>query len=255
MVTKIYRILKSNQLIYGIRPVMEAVRAGREIEKVFVKKDLKGDLFRELHQLLRQRSIPCQFVPPEKLNRITGKNHQGVIALISAIDYQPVENVVPSLFESGQVPFLVILDGVTDVRNIGAIARTAACASVHALILPVTGSAQINADAIKTSAGALNSLPVCRSQDLVRTIIYLKDCGIRVIGATEKADSVYHQVMFDGPVTLVLGAEDKGISERVMKVCHDLVKIPVYGNIASLNVSAAAAVFLFEAARQRALME
>ena len=241
----------SNQLTYGIRPVMEAIHAGKEIERVFIKKDLKGDLFQELFQLLRNHSIPFQFVPIEKLNRITRQNHQGIIAYISPITYQPIENIVPTVFESGETPFFVILDGVTDVRNIGAIARTAACASVHALILPTTGSAQINADTIKTSAGALNTLPVCRSENLVKTVKYLKDCGIRIFGASEKANSLYYQVPLDGPAALVLGAEDKGISEGLLKVCHDLIKIPVSGYIASLNVSAAAAVLIFETIRQR----
>lgn len=245
----------SNQLTYGIRPVMEAIHAGKEIEKVFIKKDLKGDLFQELFQLLRKRAIPYQFVPIEKLNRITRKNHQGVIAHISSIIYQPIENIVPAVFESGETPFFVILDGVTDVRNIGAIARTAACASVHALILPTTGSAQINADTIKTSAGALNTLPVCRSENLVKTVKYLKDCGIRIFGANENASSLYHQVPLNGPTALILGAEDKGISEGLLKVCHDLIKIPVYGQIASLNVSAAAAVLIFETIRQRQTAE
>jgi 23S rRNA (guanosine2251-2'-O)-methyltransferase len=244
-------IVKPNQLTYGIRPVMEAIHAGKEIARVYIKKDLKGDLFRELFQLLRKRSIPYQFVPVEKLNRITRKNHQGVIAQISPVIFQPIEQIVPALFESGEMPFFIVLDGITDVRNIGAIARTAACASVHALILPATGSAQINADAIKTSAGALNTLPVCRSQELVSTIKYLKGCGITIYGASEKVGTLYHQVAFDGPAALVLGAEDTGISEGIMKVCHELVKIPVYGPIASLNVSAAAAVLIFEMIRQR----
>ena len=232
---------------------MEAVHAGREIEKVFVKRDLKGELFQELFRLLRSSSIPFQFVPPEKLNRITGKNHQGIIALISPIVYQPIENIVPSLFESGETPFFIILDGVTDVRNIGAIARTAACASVHAIIVPASGSAQINADAIKTSAGALNSLPVCRSKSLVETIKYLKNSGIRVAGTSEKADSIYHDAVLTGPVALVLGSEDRGLSAGVLKECHDLVKIPVYGNISSLNVSAAAAILIYETVRQRGM--
>ena len=230
---------------------MEAIHAGKEIEKVFIKKDLKGDLFQELFQLLRNNSIPFQFVPIEKLNRITRQNHQGIIAYISPITYQPIENIVPTVFESGETPLFVIIDGVTDVRNIGAIARTAACASVHALILPTTGSAQINADTIKTSAGALNTIPVCRSENLVKTVKYLKDCGIRIFGASEKANSLYHQVPLDGPTAIVLGAEDKGISEGLLKVCHDLIKIPVSGHIASLNVSAAAAVLIFETIRQR----
>jgi len=247
--------MKQNQLIYGIRPVMEALLAGKEMEKVYIKKDLKGDLFQELFQLLRTLAMPYQFVPIEKLNRITTKNHQGVIAHISPITYQPIENIVPMVFESGETPFFVILDGVTDVRNLGAVARTAECASVHALILPSTGSAQINADTIKTSAGALTTLPVCRSQDLLKTVKYLKDSGIKIIGASEKANLLYHQVPLNGPTALILGSEDKGVSEGLLKVCHDLIKIPVSGSIASLNVSAAAAVLIFETVRQRQATE
>ena len=175
-------------MIFGIRAVIEAVQAGKEIDRLLVKKDLQGDLSRELFASIKGLDIPVQRVPVERLNRITRKNHQGVIAFTTQITYQHVEDLVPTLFEQGKDPFFVLLDGITDVRNFGAIARTAECAGVDAIIIPSKNSVSVNADAIKTSAGALHTLPVCRENQISSTIKYLKNCGIRIIGATEKGD-------------------------------------------------------------------
>ena len=237
--------------IFGIRAVAEAINAGREIDKVLIKRDLDGELFHELFALIRGAGVPFQFVPIEKLNRITRKNHQGVIALMSAVEYQPLQSLIPMIYEKGEDPFLLILDGVTDVRNVGAIARSAECAGVHSLIVPEKGGAPMNADAMKTSAGALNHIPVCRSANLKSDILFLRNSGIQIVGITEKASDIYFSSLLNGPVALVLGAEDTGISNDILRLCDKLVSIPMKGRISSLNVSAAASVILFDIIRQR----
>ena len=201
----------SQQMIFGLRPVMEAIDAGREISKVLLRKGLEGDLYRELITSMRKHDIPSQVVPIEKLNRITRKNHQGVIAFVSPVEYARIENLVPSLFEKGENPFIIICDGITDTRNIGAIARSAECAGAHAILLPAKGSAMISADAVKTSAGALNHIAVCRTDNLKSSISFLKNSGLKIIAATEKARDIYHQTDLTGPAALLMGAEDTGI--------------------------------------------
>lgn len=244
-------MIQNNDFIFGIRAIIEAIRSGKEIEKILIKKDLTGDLIQELHQEMRHNNIPMQYVPLEKLNRITRKNHQGVVAFVSPIAYHNIETLVPGLFEQGKIPFIVILDSLTDVRNIGAIARTAECAGVDALIVPEKGSAQLNADAVKTSAGALHYVPVCRVKSLVNTIKFLKDSGLTVICASEKAVASCFKMDYKGPVALILGAEDVGINPDLLRISHELVTIPVKGQIASLNVSAAASVLFYEVVKQR----
>jgi 23S rRNA (guanosine2251-2'-O)-methyltransferase len=242
---------KLNQQVFGIRPVLEAIEAGKEIDKILLKRGLEGDLFKELFQVIRQREIPYSFVPEEKLNRITRKNHQGVIADISAIEYQDIEKIIPLLYERGEVPFLLILDGITDVRNFGAVCRTAECAGIHAVIIPIKGSATANADALKTSAGALNHIPVCRVSNLSSTIKYLKNCGVQIIAATEKAVENYTEPDYKKPVAIVMGSEDIGISDELLKQSDLLVAIPIVGKVKSLNVSVAAAIMIYEGLRQR----
>ncbi len=238
-------------MIFGIRAVMEAVQAGREVDKIVVKKDLQGDLSRQLGDMLKGRMIPVQRVPVERLNRITRKNHQGVIAFVSAVTYHRLEDIVPFVFEQGRDPFIVLLDGVTDVRNFGAIARTCECAGVDAVVIPSEGSVSVTADAIKTSAGALNILPVCRERTINQAIRFLKDSGVKVFAATEKASTNYTDTSYLGPTAFVMGAEDTGVSAANLRICDEMVKIPQSGTIASLNVSVAAGVMLFEALRQR----
>ena len=240
-----------NEMIFGIRAVIEAVEAGKEIDRLLVKKDLQGELSKELFAAIRGYDIPVQRVPAEKLNRITRKNHQGVIAFIAPVTYQHVENLVPTLFEEGKEPFFVLLDGVTDVRNFGAIARTAECAGVNAVIIPSRNSVSVNADAVKTSAGALHILPVCRENNIASTIRYLKNCGIRIVGATEKAELDYTRARLDGPVCLIMGAEDKGIPQEHLALCDEWVRIPILGQIESLNVSVAAGILIYETVKQR----
>ena len=237
-------MLDKSEMIFGVRAVIEALQAGKEIDKILVKKDIQSDLSKELFAALKGTLIPVQRVPVERINRITRKNHQGVIAFISSVTYQKAEDLVPFLFEQGKNPFFVMLDGVTDVRNFGAIARTCECAAVDAVIIPVRGSASVNADAVKTSAGALHTLPVCREQNLRSTLQYLKDSGFRIVAATEKGDYDYTKADYTG-------AEDTGVSYENLALCDEWVKIPMLGTIESLNVSVAAGILIYEAVKQR----
>ena len=237
-------------MIFGLRPVMEAIDAGREISKVLLRKGLDSDTYRELVVLLRQNDIPSQTVPVEKLNRVTRKNHQGVIAFVSPVEYSRIENLIPSLFEKGENPFIVVCEGITDTRNIGAIARSAECAGAHAILLPAKGTAMISADAVKTSAGALNHLAICRTDNLKSTIIFLKNSGLKIIATTEKARDIYYQTDLSGPAALMLGAEDTGLPPEYLRLADVTVKIPVKGQVSSLNVSAAAAVLMYEMLKQ-----
>ena len=238
-------------MIFGIRAVIEAIEAGKDIDRLLIKKDLQGDLSRELFAAMKGLDIPVQRVPIEKLNRITRKNHQGVIAFTTQITYQHVSDLVPLIFEQGRDPFFVLLDGVTDVRNFGAIARTCECAGVDAIIIPSKNSVSVNADAIKTSAGALHTLPVCRENQIAQTLKYLRNCGIRIAAATEKGDMDYTKGQYSGPVCLVMGAEDKGIPQEHLALCDEWVRIPILGHIQSLNVSVAAGVLIYEIVKQR----
>jgi 23S rRNA (guanosine2251-2'-O)-methyltransferase len=240
-----------NNYIFGIRSIIEAINAGKEIDKVLIKKGLTGDLSKELIDLLRENNVNCQYVPIERIDRITRKNHQGVLAFISAIEYQSLENTLISVFERGEVPLVVVLDSVTDVRNMGAIARSAECAGVHAIVVPEKGSAVVNADAIKTSAGALHDIPVCRVKSLDLAIKYLKNSGLTIACASEKGGQNYFNCNLSGPLAIVMGAEDTGISTALLKYADVTAKIPLMGKIGSLNVSVAAGILLFETVKQR----
>ena len=240
-----------SEMIFGVRAVIEAIQAGKDIDKILVKRDIQSDLSKELFAALKGKFIPVQRVPVEKINRITRKNHQGVVAFIAAVTYQRTEDIVPTLFEEGKTPLLVMLDGVTDVRNFGAIARTCECAGVDAVIIPAKNSASVNADAMKTSAGALHTLPVCREQSLTATIKYLKESGFKIIAATEKGDYDYTRADYTAPTCIIMGAEDTGIPYDHLSLCDEWVKIPLMGHIASLNVSVAAGILIYEAVRQR----
>lgn len=244
-----------NEMIFGVRAVLEAIDAGKEIDKILIKRDILSELSRELFAAVKGTNIPVQRVPVEKLNRITRKNHQGVIAFVSAVEYASVETLVPYLFEEGKDPILVLLDGITDVRNFGSIARTCECVGVDAIIIPSHGSVTVNADAVKTSAGALHTLPVCREKNITETIKYLKASGFRIVCATERGRMNYTQSDFNLPVCVVMGAEDTGIPSEHLALCDDWVSIPQYGKIESLNVSVATAVILYESVRQRHLTD
>lgn len=237
--------------IYGIRPVIEALKAGKEIDKLLIQAGLKGEGIRQLQHLIKELEIPVQFVPVDKLNRLSRQNHQGVVAFISEITYQKPESVIPFIYEQGRTPLLLILDRITDVRNFGAIARTAECAGTDAILIPAKGSAMINSDAIKTSAGALYKLNVCRCQEMKESIVLLKNSGLRIFAATEKADINYTASDFTIPMALIIGSEENGISEEFLKLADERIRIPLQGEIASLNVSVAAGILLFEILRQR----
>lgn len=242
---------RNEDLIFGIRAVMEAIMSGKDIDKVLLKKGSGGELFREVFELVRSHQIPFQFVPVEKINRITRKNHQGIIAFISPVTFYDIENLLPVLFEEGKNPFILVLDEVTDVRNFGAIVRTAECAGVDAVLIPERGAARINADAVKTSAGALHLMPVCRTRDLRKAVLFLQQSGLRVVAATEKSSDPYTGGNYSDPVAIVMGSEDTGIDPQILTLADERVKIPVLGQIQSLNVSVAAGLLVYEVVRQR----
>ncbi|TCK85029.1 23S rRNA (guanosine(2251)-2'-O)-methyltransferase RlmB [Albibacterium bauzanense] len=242
---------ETNQFIFGIRAVIEAIESGKELESLFIQRGLNGGLLIELKTLIRERNISYQQVPIEKLNRLTRKNHQGVVAIISPITYQHIEDIIPLVYERGEVPLILMLDGVTDIRNFGAIARTAECAGVHAIIVPQKGSAEINPDAIKTSAGALFKIPVCRVDSLYKTAKFLQESGLQLISCTEKTDDTIYQPDYTSPSVLILGSEERGISDDLIRISEHLAKIPLFGEIASLNVSVSTGVVVYEAIRQR----
>ena len=242
---------KNGNYSCGVHAVLEALNAGKDLDKVLVRRGAGSELIKKLLGALGKREIPVQMVPVEKLNRITGKNHQGVIAFLSEISYVDITTLLPSVFEKGQEPLILLLDGVSDVRNFGAIARSAECAGVHAIVIPASGSAAINADAVKTSAGALHRISVCRHRDLLTVMRFLQDSGLRIFAASEKAAQSMHATDMTGPAGLIMGSEDTGISQQLLRYADALVSIPMKGNIASLNVSVASGVVLFEILRQR----
>ena len=237
--------------IYGIRALIEALKAGKTIDKVFLQKGLQGGLFRELMPLLQAAQVPVQYVPVEKLNRLTKKNHQGVVANLSPVDYHNFEDLVISVTESGATPLFLVLDHLSDVRNFGAIIRTAECTGVSGIIIPKRGSVSITADTVKTSAGAVFRVPICKVENLVDAVYYLQGSGIRVVAATEKTNQLLYAEDFTVPTAIVMGAEDVGVSPAVLKVVDSKAKLPMVGDISSLNVSVACAVFLYEALKQR----
>ena len=237
--------------IFGIRAIIEAVNAGKTIDKLFIQKGLHNDLFAELWKLVRLKRINYKHVPLEKINRLTRKNHQGVFAFISPIDFHNIEDVVPSLYEQGANPLILVLDRITDVRNFGAIARTAECAGVDAIIIPEQNAAAINADAIKTSAGALHKITVCRTWNLKLAIQFMKESGIQLVGCTEKTQDMMYKPDYTPPTAIIMGSEEDGVSPEFLKMCDARAKIPLAGKIASLNVSVATGVILYEAIRQR----
>jgi len=241
----------NSDLIYGIRTAIEAIKSGQHLERLFIQKNLKGDLYKELMFLVHESAIPVSKVPIERINKFTRKNHQGVVALISPIQYHNLHHLVPELFEKGENPLILLLDEITDVRNFGAIARTAECQGVHGIVIPSRGSAQVNEDAIKTSAGAFNYVPVCRENNLLDCVRYLLESGINVISCSEKADKSFDQIDLKIPTAIVLGSEEHGISEKIIELSSEVARIEMHGNIQSLNVSVANGIALYEVRRQR----
>ena len=242
-------------MIFGIRAVIEAVQAGKDIDKILMRRDMTSELSRELFNALTGRKIPVQYVPIEKLNHITTKNHQGVVAFISPITYQNIEDIIPGIYEEGRMPFIVVLDGVTDIRNFGAIARTCECAGVDAIVIPTKGGASINPDAVKTSAGALLTIPVCREENLGNALKFLVSSGIKLVAASEKATKNYTSASLKEPIAIVMGSEDEGVNSDHLRLCDEMVSIPMLGSIGSLNVSVAAGILIYETVRQRGIVE
>lgn len=239
------------EMLFGLRAVIEAIDAGKVLDKILLRRDMNSAIGKELLAKLQGTSTPIQRVPVERLNQFTDKNHQGVIAFLSPIEFYRVEDIVQKAFDEGRTPLLMVLDGVTDMRNFGAIARTCACVGADALVIGTRGSVSINGDAVKTSAGALHSLPVCKVDNMQNCLRYLHDSGLSVIAATEHTDKNYTSADMTLPLAIVMGNEEKGIYEENLKLCTEKVRIPMTGTIESLNVSVAAGVMLYEAVRQR----
>lgn len=242
---------KNSDIIFGLHPVLEAIKAQKDIEKLLIQKGSANT--NELINKANEAKIPFQIVPPEKLSKITKKNHQGVIGFVANIRYCDYQDIVAEAFEKGETPLILILDKVTDVRNFGAISRTAECAGVHAIIIPDKGSARINSDAVKTSAGALNYIPICREHNLKTVINDLKNSGLQVVACTEKSDKILYDLDLKVPTAIIMGSEEEGISPEYLKLSTEKVKIPMYGEIGSLNVGVASAIIIYECIRQRSL--
>lgn len=241
------------QAVYGIHPVMEALDTPEKVEKVFVKEGFTGQPLKDLIKKSRGAKIPCFIVPAIKMDKLAGtRNHQGAVALISPVVFDSIENLLPIIMERGEDPRILVLDGITDVRNFGAIARTAEFLGFHALVVPGRGSAGINKEAIKSSAGALLKLPLCRAHVLKQAVFYMKHSGLRIIAATEKAEQNAWDADLTGPIAIVLGSEEEGISTGILKLCDEWVKVPAKGTVGSLNVSVACGMLAYEAVRQNA---
>lgn len=242
---------KDSDLIFGLRPVIEAIKAGKQIDRLLIRQGLQGSLYHELMVEVKKYNIIYQIVPLERIELITKKNHQGVLAWLSLIEFQSISALLPMIWEKGEDPLIIALDGVSDVRNFGAIVRTAECLGAHAILIPAKGSARINADAIKTSAGALHTFPVCREKSLLKTVEFLKESGLKVICAAEKSSVTASQADLKGPSVLIMGSEDQGVSRELSAIADSEISIPMTGSIASLNVSVAAGILLYEIVRQR----
>jgi 23S rRNA (guanosine2251-2'-O)-methyltransferase len=243
--------VEKSELIYGTRAVMEAVRAGKQIEKIYLQTGLTNDLMRELVNLLKERGVPYSWVPLEKINRVTTKNHQGVVGYLSAVEYATLQALIDKAYAEGRTPFFLLLDRITDVRNFGAVARTCECAGLDAMVIEEKGNAPVTSDAVKTSAGALHHLAVCRVRSLRQAMKDLHDNGIQVVACTEKASKNIFELDLSMPTALLLGSEEDGIDPALLKESDQSCKIPMKGKIESLNVSVAAGVAIYEVVRQK----
>lgn len=243
--------MEKDTQIFGIRAVIEAIQSGENIDKVFVQKGLKGEQSHELETVLRKQRLNVSYVPVEKLNKLTPKNHQGVVAQIAPISFYDLEELVLQVTESGQTPLFLLLDQLSDVRNFGAIIRTAECTGVHGIIIQKKGGAPVNGDTIKTSAGAVFKIPICKVDHIKDALFYMQASGIKVIAATEKTEDLIYDVSFKEPCAIIMGSEGKGINPSVLKLVDAKAKLPLLGDIGSLNVSVACGAFLYEAVRQR----
>jgi 23S rRNA (guanosine2251-2'-O)-methyltransferase len=240
-------------LIFGVHAVIEAIKAKKTINKIMIQRGMDKALFRQLKEALANQKYTLQFVPLQKINRLTAKNHQGVVAFISPVEYQNLDTILAEVYHRGDTPNILVLDRITDVRNFGAIARTAECAGVHAIIVPDRNSALITSDAIKTSSGALLKIPVCKTKDLNTTVEHLKNSGLRVVACTEKTSDFVFDVSLSGPTAIILGSEEDGISRELLSIAHQRAKVPLLGTVGSYNVGVAAGIVLYEKMRQMIL--
>lgn len=238
-------------MIFGTRAVIETIRAGKPIEKIFIQSGLANDLIKELVTEAKQKNVPYTFVPVQKLERFSYKNHQGVVCQLAAVTFTPLQTLIDHAYHEGREPFFILLDRITDVRNFGAIARSAECAGLDGIIVGEKGNAPITGDAMKTSAGALSHIPVCRERDLKKTIQQLKDNGMTIVACTEKSSQPIYQVDLNKPIVLLIGSEEDGISPEFLKLADQLAAIPQRGKISSLNASVAAGIAIFETVRQK----
>ncbi|ESU27326.1 putative tRNA:rRNA methyltransferase [Flavobacterium limnosediminis JC2902] len=243
--------MEKEHLIFGIRAIIEAINAGKEVDKVFIQKDAQGDLMQDLMKTMKKNSINFSYVPVEKLNRLTSNNHQGAVATIAPISFVSLETLVEGVIESGKKPLFLILDQLSDARNFGAIIRTAECTGVDGIIVQKQGSAPVNGDTVKTSAGAVFNVPICKVDHIKDAIFYLQGSGIKTVAATEKTEQNIYDIDFSEPVAIIMGSEDRGVNPSVLKIVDEKAKLPMFGTIGSLNVSVACGAFLYETIRQR----
>ncbi len=237
--------------VFGIRAIIEAIQSGTIIDKVFIQKDLNSDLMKELLRVIKQKNINFSYVPSEKLNKLSSKNHQGAVATISPISFVQIEELIETVLDKNDKPLFLILDQLSDARNFGAIIRTAECTGVDGIIIQKQGSAPVNGDTIKTSAGAVFNIPICKVDHIKDAIFHLQASGVKTIAATEKTEHNIYDINFNTAVAIIMGSEDRGINPSVLKIVDEKAKLPMFGNIGSLNVSVACGAFLYEAIRQR----
>jgi len=238
-------------MVYGRRPIIEAIKAEKTFDKLFVLKNLSGELADEFLKIAKENKVVITKVPPEKLNRLTRKNHQGVVGFISPINFANIDHIIDQTFSEGRDPLVLVLDRITDVRNFGAIVRSAECVGVDAVIVPSRGAAQISGDAMKTSAGALNLVPICRSNNILALLKSLQQSGLSLVACTEKSSSTLYDVPFSLPTVIIMGSEESGIDTEILGICNHKAKIPLAGSIESLNVATSTGIILYEAVRQR----
>lgn len=243
--------MEKEHQIFGIRAIIEAIQAGKEVDKVFIQKEISGELMKDLMKVMKRENINFSYVPVEKLNRLTPNNHQGAVASISPISFFDLESLIETVLENGKNPLFLVLDGISDARNFGAIIRTAECTGVNGIIVQKSGSAPVNGDTVKTSAGAVFNIPICKVDHIKDAIFLLQASGITTVAATEKTEQSLYDVTLSGPTAIVMGAEDRGINPSVLKIIDEKAKLPMFGTIGSLNVSVACGAFLYEAVRQR----
>lgn len=243
--------MEKEHQIFGIRAIIEAIQAGKEVDKVFLQKDAQGELMKDLMKVMKRNNVNFSYVPVEKLNRLTPNNHQGAVATIAPIAFQNLETLVEQVLESEKTPLFLILDQISDARNFGAIIRTAECTGVNGIIVQKAGSAPVNGDTVKTSAGAVFNVPICKVEHIKDAIFFLQGSGIKTVAATEKTDSNIYDLSLNEPLAIIMGSEDRGVNPSVLKIVDEKAKLPMFGTIGSLNVSVACGAFLYETVRQR----